>query len=351
MNPDGTRFRPSSEAIAAAAAAWVMRCDRGLSPEEQDAYLQWLAADSRHAAAMAAHRRAWEVFDRLAGLQSSEQAVPDPDLLAPAPPPPGTTAARRAAGWFVIPLAAVAAAAFALWIGDLIPAKAGAIAARTTAAAVPRVAPIEERRLEDGTLLRLNRGAVVSVEFAAGERRVHLERGEASFDVAKDPARPFVVVSAGVAVRAIGTAFNIRLGERRVEVIVTEGLVSVAGGSDDDAAPLPAVGAGQSANVPLSPADGGAAVATLTPDDLSRRLAWQPRMLTFSDEPLGTILTEFSRHNGVTLRAEGPELRALRLSVRFRSDNLEGFLRLLASDFRVRAETGAHGEIVLRGKR
>ena len=27
------------------AAAWVMRQDRGLSPAEQDEFLQWLAAD------------------------------------------------------------------------------------------------------------------------------------------------------------------------------------------------------------------------------------------------------------------------------------------------------------------
>ena len=65
------------------AASWVMRHDRGLSPAEQDEFLQWLAADPCHGEAMARHRRAWENFDRLAGLHASVPAVPDPDLLAP----------------------------------------------------------------------------------------------------------------------------------------------------------------------------------------------------------------------------------------------------------------------------
>ena len=65
------------------AASWVMRHDRGLSPAEQDEFLQWLAADPCHGEAMARHRRAWENFDRLAGLYASVPAVPDPDLLAP----------------------------------------------------------------------------------------------------------------------------------------------------------------------------------------------------------------------------------------------------------------------------
>ena len=34
--------------LANVAADWVMRHDRGLSPAEQDQFLQWLAADPRH---------------------------------------------------------------------------------------------------------------------------------------------------------------------------------------------------------------------------------------------------------------------------------------------------------------
>ena len=92
-------------------------------------------------------------------------------------------------------------------------------------------------------------------------------------------------------------------------------------------------------------------IGQLSKEELDRWLAWQPRLLGFADESLTTIVNEFNRHNPVVLRVADPALRELRLTVRFRSDNVSGFLRLLAADFDVRSEPGADGEIVLRSAR
>ena len=73
----------SREEIAAVAAQWILRRDRGLTAAEQDEFSQWLAADSRHGEALALHRWGWDELDRLTGLQTSLGAVPDPDLFAP----------------------------------------------------------------------------------------------------------------------------------------------------------------------------------------------------------------------------------------------------------------------------
>src|SRR4051812_4950893 len=73
----------STPAIAAAAAEWVLRTDRGLTAVEQDELSRWLAEDARHGAALAEQRWGWDELDRLAGLQTTTGAVPDPDLLAP----------------------------------------------------------------------------------------------------------------------------------------------------------------------------------------------------------------------------------------------------------------------------
>lgn len=335
----------NDEEIAAAAARWVMRHDRGLAPAEQDEFLHWLAADPRHAVAMTRQRSAWESFDRLAGLQASEEAVPDPDLLAPA----GRARWRVHRAWLG-PVLAAAAAAFvvvAFW-----PVKPIPFVAIPLAAGFARWAPIEERALEDGSIVRLNRGAEIAVSFSARERRIELRSGEAAFEVAKDAARPFVVHSAGVAVRAVGTAFNVRLGGEAVDVIVTEGRVLVAGGGEARSeAPAAAVAAGQHAVVPLVAGAGGAHVAPITDEELARRLAWQPRLLTFTDESLASILNEFNRHNALSLRADDPAVQSLRLTARFRSDNVAGFLRLLESDCNLRAEHGANGDIVLHPAR
>ena len=64
----------------------------------------------------------------------------------------------------------------------------------------------ESRALDDGTVVELNGGAEIEVQFTAAERRLRLVRGEAHFQVAKNPLRPFVVEAGGVAVRAVGTA-------------------------------------------------------------------------------------------------------------------------------------------------
>ena len=327
------------------AASWVMRHDRGLSPAEQDEFLQWLAADPCHGEAMARHRRAWENFDRLAGLHASVPAVPDPDLLAPRARARPQRTWRRLA-WSAVPLAA--AAAILLVVAN----RSGPVAVTSAGAslAAAQLTPIEERTLEDGSTIRLNRGANVQVAFSAGERRVRLERGEADFAVAKDPARAFVVESGGISVRAVGTAFNVRLAKQAVEVIVTEGTVAVARGDAGGAGDLRALSAGERALVPLA-ASGAPVVGPLSRAELDRRLAWQPRLLGFTDESLPTILNEFNRHNPVVLRVADPALRELRLTARFRSDNVAGFLRLLASDFGIRAEPGAGGEIVLRATR
>ena len=154
----------------------------------------------------------------------------------------------------------------------------------------------------------------------------------------------------GVSVRAVGTAFNVRLAEHAVEVIVTEGSVAVARGGAGDANVLPALSAGERAVVPRVAA-GAPVVDTPSREELERRLAWQPRVLAFTDESLAAIVNEFNRHNPVVLRLADPALRDLRLTARFRSDNVPGFLRLLASDFGIRAEPGANGEIVLRATR
>lgn len=340
---------PRGDAVAEAAAGWMMRQDRGLSPAEQDEFLQWLATSPQHAEAMARQRGAWTAFDRLAGLQSSVQSVPDPDLLAPLANRPSRAAARRFA-WAALPVAAAAVVALMVW-RDSAPFAPAPLSALPAMRAVPSIATIEERTLADGSVVRLNRGAAVAVEFSATERRVRLERGEAAFAVAKDAARPFVVMAAGVAVRAVGTAFNVRLADRAVEVIITEGRVSVVGGASVGPSSLPELVPGQRALVPLDGASAVPPVDPLAADELARRLAWQPRLLSFTDESLASILNEFNRHNPVTLRTESPALCEMRLTARFRSDNVDGFLRLLASDFGVQSITGGHGDILLRAAR
>jgi transmembrane sensor len=331
------------------AAAWILRRDRGLTAAEQDEFSQWLATDPKHGACFARHRRDWDRLDQLAEWQPRHSPRPNPDLLAPP---------SKRLHW-MLPLT-LASAAAALIVFVYVPWPRTAVAPNTAFPAVS-FALIEERLLEDGSKIKLNRGAVVTANFTPGERLVRLERGEANFEVAKNPKWPFIVDAGRVRVRAVGTAFDVRLGEAAIAVLVTEGRVQinapgVLANPDDpsrDSAlsatteTTPIVEAGQRAVVSLAPAGGPPRVVQVSVDDVERLLAWQPRLLDFTTTPLSEILAEFNRHNPVQLSLADPDLATLRISASFRSDNIEGFVRLLGSSFGVRAERRGVNEIVL----
>lgn len=83
--------------------------------------------------------------------------------------------------------------------------------------------------LPDGTKVILNQNSNLSYSTKFEKRDVQLE-GEAFFDVASMPDRPFTISSGEVLTTVVGTAFNIRAypGEEEVEVAVEEGIVEVS---------------------------------------------------------------------------------------------------------------------------
>ena len=337
---------PNHRAIEREAAAWVVREERGLTAAEQDALSHWLAADPSHGEILRERRWAWREFDRIAGLPATLTPAPDPDLLAPrAARSKGSSPRWRVFAWVS---AAAAAATILLWVAEA-PRKvpSGQLAPSRLSTAL--AAPCEQRTLEDGSLVQLNRGAQLSIDFTAGVRRVRLMRGEAHFAVAKNPERPFVVEAGGVTVRAVGTAFNVQLTSAAVEVVVAEGRVAVGREAEAHSTPMASVlDARQRVVVPLRETGLGPPAVTLSEAELTARLVWQPRMLDFTDAPLASVVEELNRRNPVQLVPESAALRELRVNASIRSDNVEGFVRLLESSFDLRAEWRSETEIVLR---
>lgn len=71
--------------------------------------------------------------------------------------------------------------------------------------------------LDDGTRHALNTVTSVKVNFTRGGRSVSIEDGEALFEVAKDPHRPFVVRVGGNDVVALGTVVSVRFTPRQAD--------------------------------------------------------------------------------------------------------------------------------------
>ena len=349
MNAPDPRF-PPDDAIESAAAEWLVRHDRGLTPAQQDEFLSWLTASAAHRESFERHRSLWGDFNALKQWRPAHSAIPNPDLLA---------RHRRPAPWrrpLPLLLAAAAAIALTFW---LVPTPGP----RADASLTFETAVYRQEKLPDGSVLDLNRGAHVVVQFSATERRVLLVQGEAQFSVAKNPARPFVVRAGGVDVRAVGTAFNVKLAGPNLEVLVTEGTVHVSqhtvvapaasAGPAPTAAPvvLAALTAGQRTVISVATVTASPVVVQASVPEIARLLDWQPHLLDFESKPLAEVVETFNRLNPQHLVIGDEELRALTIVASIRSDNVEGFVRLLEGTMGVRTERTEAGEIVLRRAR
>lgn len=334
--PDSPPASPLPEAIVTAASEWLARRDRGLTPAEQDAYLEWLRQDDRHGVAITRLEKSWGALDLLAEWRPEHSAQPNPDLLA---------VPHRRWKW----VAGFAAIAAALVVGIFV---APQLSESSPGARVERLA--ELRTLADGSVVELNKGAEIAVEFTAAERHIRLVRGEAYFTVAKNPARPFVVTAGGVRVRAVGTVFNVRLNGSDVDVLVTEGKVRVDPPKPDEpgvsgALNAAMVGAGERTTVnaavptPLAPQ-----VVEVTPAEVEHALAWQGVRIKFDNTSLADAVREFNRyHRETRLVVDDPRIARLPLGGNFRADNADAFVRMLESTAGVHAEL-RDGRYILR---
>lgn len=94
--------------------------------------------------------------------------------------------------------------------------------------------------LPDGSSILLNTHTSLNVQFSKERRSVFLDAGEAHFEVAHDPDRPFVVATKVGVVRAVGTAFTVYVrDDEETEGTVTDGVVEVSQVSEPLVAALP----------------------------------------------------------------------------------------------------------------
>ncbi|HRE83986.1 MAG TPA: FecR domain-containing protein [Opitutaceae bacterium] len=337
MSTDGSyeEFRRDSRAeeIEQQAADWLaLREVRELTSSEANAFAAWRAADVRHQEALTELMAAWRTFDRLQGYPRRSDLPDDPDALS---------GRRRSRIRLPMTLAAAAAIVLAgvLWLrpAGSEQSPVGAVAAAATTL-----------RLPDGSEVEFRAGSEVVPLFTPEERRVRLVRGEAHFTVSKNAAWPFVVEADGVAVRAVGTAFNVRLDPSAVEVLVTEGVVKVGVPEVAHADEVPTLGAGQRTSVATVPTTATTPVVeTLAPIEIDRALAWQTSRLVFDATPLSVVVEKFNRHTGRRIVLRDSTLGALPISGRFRAGNIESFLELLESGFGISVDRSGD-EIVLR---
>lgn len=349
--------------IERVAADWLARRDGdALAPADAAALEAWLEADTRHRVAFLRLQAAWDESRRLQALGAGwKQAGPPPRghwatplhgpgvtaLGADAPPlpmPPDLRELRLAprrrerdrpqgshATRAVAVLAIMAGGMLANWSWQ---SYHHVESARYRTA----LGSIETVSLADGSKAILASDSLIDVQVSRRERRVALTRGEAIFDVAKDPGRPFVVAGGEREVVAVGTRFSVRRDARELRVVVTEGTVRLQSPAGKPGArPTALLPAG---SVALVRAD-GVLVRSIPVAEAEQLLGWRDGLLVFRDATLADVAAEFNRYNARKMVVADAEAGALRIGGSFRWDNAEGFARLLERGFPVRADYAA----------
>lgn len=321
--------------LAEEAASRFARLHGEASAAERDAIAAWIASDPRHAVAFARLEAAWEAAERLKGLPHGfDTEAADNIDRAGSEESVETEFGRRR-----LLVGGLAAAAVATLSAPIIYSLF-----KDHSRYVTRRGERKTVALPDGSTLILNTASQVSVAFDKGLRLIRLFEGEALFDVAHDPSRPFVVSVNSTRFRAIGTAFNVRLRREIVELTVTDGIVGVRDGDHDDTGGHGAqVVAGRGAVV----RKGTIAVTPLDRMALDQRVAWRDGVITLDGDTIEQAVDEFNRYRDHPMVIGDPRIGSLRVGGRFEVRESERFLAALQRSFPIRALPGADQSILL----
>jgi transmembrane sensor len=204
----------------------------------------------------------------------------------------------------------------------------------------------EERTvtLEDASRIELNARTRLRVRYSAGLREIELLEGQAMFQVAKDAARPFVVLTNSAQVRAVGTEFDVYRHGAETLVTVLEGTVAVQPVSANAQIVSPSdllVGAGEQAVVP----PGG--TPKPHPTNAAAATAWTRGELEFIETPLIEVAEEFNRYSPRHLVIESPSVASVRISGIYSSADPTALILFLKNQTDLMViETGAEIRIV-----
>jgi transmembrane sensor len=306
------------------AAAWIWRMDSAtVAAADRQAFEAWLRQDPRHRRAAAELSTVWSALDGLAEAKRDEKIATFTNTVEP------PRLYRPQHGWFAAAAMIAAVAVGAIWLHQ-------GSELQTLATAVGQQRNVT---LADGSIVTLNTNTIVETDLRRHTREIFLRKGEAHFQVAHDRSRPFLVHAGDAVVRAVGTAFEVRiLTDQHVDVVVNEGRVevqtttpvpvSINPGGQARPAPATTLRA-LSAGERLSTAGHDYAVVPITAQQLSSELAWREGAIIFDGEPLSEAIAEIERYTDARIIVSDPEIAAMRVGGRFRTGDVQEFFDAL----------------------
>lgn len=217
----------SADPLTREAIDWLMRLEEAPNDTALQAAAEaWREAGPDHALAWTRAEKAWRWLG-----DPTPDPVERPGTLAPTPASHAPRK-RRLAGrrWAAGIVGAIAAALMLLYVPFVLTSLRADFATTT--------AELRQVTLEDGTIVELAPQSALDVRFTANRRSVVLLSGEAFFDIAANPDRPFEVQAGELSVVVTGTAFDVRLQKESLAVAVERGSVQVQSSFSASSAPV-----------------------------------------------------------------------------------------------------------------
>jgi transmembrane sensor len=303
------------------AATWLMRQADGLTAEESAQRDAWLNASTEHRMAFWRLEYSWEKVGRLGALRAPDtldatlaeaHATPASHVSSP---PQARALPRWAIGLAAALVVAALAASVAMW---------------------PRPALYSTKTgehqlvsLTDGSRVELNTATRMRAAISSEDREAWLDKGEAYFEVAHDPSRPFIVHMGDKTVTVLGTRFSVRRDGDEVRVVVAEGRVRLSGAKNDLGVQPTIltrgdVALGQGESILHSRA---------TPQRVQDQLAWRRGLVVFDQITLADAAAEFNRYNQTQISVVDPQTANMRIGGSFEAANVDAFVRLLQNAY------------------
>jgi transmembrane sensor len=328
------------------ACAWVVRLSSDQrTRQDQARFEQWLEEDEGNASRFDEGLSFWDELGQLGSYEEAHATLGHLyDGSSIQDDEPSLWYDRRA-------LLGSSLAAFAATVaGALVIPKA------LSGGNVYQTAKGEQRRilLPDGSTLVLDTATRIETSLNDQERVIELINGQAFFDVARDPARPFRVFAGKDEIRALGTAFQVRYERGSTNVVLEEGKIAIfRKGSLDKMAersPGDRLGA-HKADLILEPGQATILVPSrpvkAVPVDLSKTDAWRDGEMVFDDVTLATAAAEVNRYGGPEVVLADSSLAELRISGTFHTNRPEAFVEGVTAALPVRLQQSGGSKLVL----
>jgi len=178
--------------------------------------------------------------------------------------------------------------------------------------------------LADGSSITLNTNSALAVDYSKAKRHVQIDKGEALFNVERNPSRPFVVETRHGEITVTGTVFNVLTLAKETVVSVVSGAVDIS----PEASPRITLLAGQ--RLKIDERGRGGAIVSFNPN---QALAWRDGKARYNTQPLGVVLADLNRYFERPIVLNDPELAELSVTGEFNINDQQTAVNALAIAF------------------